>query len=52
MKKLALILTFLALVSCQSFGQKELEKSTRHKSASDRINQTNQNSDDLSKELD
>lgn len=52
MKKLIFIITLFALSSCQSALQKEAEKSVKHQSASDRINSTNSDSDNLFKEMD
>ncbi len=54
MKKLLTILALLAIVSCASetVAQKEITKTIKHRGASERINSTNNNSDNLFKEMD
>jgi hypothetical protein len=51
-KKLITIFTLIFLTSCQNWANKELEKTAKASSASDRINSTDSNSKDVFKELD
>lgn len=51
MKILVILSAVLFLTSCSSLYQKELEKTGQANSASQRINSTNSNSDNLFKEL-
>jgi hypothetical protein len=53
MKKLFALLALLAIASCAepSVAQKEASKSIKHQGASERINSTNKNSNDLFKEM-
>lgn len=54
MKKLIALLVLLTITACEtpSVGQKETTKTLQQKSASERINSTNSNSDNLFKEID
>ncbi len=52
MKKLLIFLTLITVSACESIAQKEAAKTAKHSSASDRINSTNSNSDNLFKEID
>jgi len=54
MKKLLILLTIFVFSSCSpaTTAQKEAEKTLKQKSASERINSTNSNSDNLFKEID
>lgn len=52
MKKLITILTLILLTSCQSYSQKEAEKTHKAKSASSRINDSEKNSRDNLQDLD
>ncbi len=54
MKILIVTLTLLTLAACEtpSVAQKETTKTLQQKSASERINSTNRNSDNLFKEID
>ncbi|MBP7709904.1 MAG: hypothetical protein KA100_02410 [Rickettsiales bacterium] len=51
-KKLLTILTLVLLTSCQSFAQKELEKSAKASAASSRINASDSNAQKNLQELD
>lgn len=55
MKKILTLLAFFSIASCASeetVAQKETTKTIKHQSASERINSTNSNSDNLFKEMD
>ena len=51
-KKLITFLSLIFLTSCQSFAQKEGEKTLKAKAASDRINSSGSNSEGILKGLD
>jgi hypothetical protein len=51
-KKITVFFVFLLLASCNSSVSKEMEKTARARSASERINSGNINSNDALKELD
>lgn len=52
MKKIFLILTLISLAACETLAEKEANKTLKQRSASDRINSTNSNSDNLFKDID
>jgi len=52
MIKILTIISLIFLTSCQSFAQKEFEKSAKASSASSRINASDSNSQNILKELD
>ena len=52
MKKILMFLVLTSLCACQNYASKEVEKTTKSRAASDRINSSDSNASNLLKELD